>query len=156
MMEAWDVMGALRRLWAGKPIRGGMRAEEAPSDVKVLPRMFNVERDLGEMLLAEKVAKLKASPLPDEAHAVIRLGVLRDLYERVLWVDNPEWDGTDGAHPAWWRGQEDGVKGAVTRLGRHWRAMRARWPVSARNLCSLYGRTWRPFLTGRVYAVKVK
>ena len=116
MMEAWDMMGALRRLWAGKPIRVGVKAEEAPSDVKVLPRMFNVEKELGEVLLAEKVAKLKASPLPDEAHAVIRLGVLRDLYERVLWVDNPEWDGTDGAHPAWWRGQEDGVKGAVMRV----------------------------------------
>ena len=27
--------------------------------------------------------------------------------------DNPFWDCTDAAHPAWWRGQEYGVKQAI-------------------------------------------
>lgn len=27
--------------------------------------------------------------------------------------DDPELDGTDGAHPAWWRGNDDGVKSVV-------------------------------------------
>lgn len=30
--------------------------------------------------------------------------------------DDPELDGTDGAHPAWWRGQSDGVDGACARI----------------------------------------
>lgn len=30
--------------------------------------------------------------------------------------DNPEYDGTDAAHPAWWRGQERGVEGAAERI----------------------------------------
>lgn len=30
--------------------------------------------------------------------------------------DNPEFDGTDGAHPAFWRGQDDGVRGTVMRI----------------------------------------
>lgn len=29
---------------------------------------------------------------------------------------NTEWDGTDAAEPAWWRGQDDGVRGAVERI----------------------------------------
>lgn len=29
--------------------------------------------------------------------------------------DDPEADGTDYAHPAWWRGQQDGVAGAAMR-----------------------------------------
>lgn len=27
--------------------------------------------------------------------------------------DNPEWDGTDAAHPAWWRGNDAGVAATV-------------------------------------------
>lgn len=27
--------------------------------------------------------------------------------------DDPSWDGTDAAHPAWWRGNDAGVDGAV-------------------------------------------
>lgn len=27
--------------------------------------------------------------------------------------DDPQWDGTDMAHPAWWRGYDDGVQGAI-------------------------------------------
>jgi hypothetical protein len=34
-------------------------------------------------------------------------------------VDNPFWDCTDGAHPAWWRGEEWGVKSMV-RLVHEW------------------------------------
>ena len=33
--------------------------------------------------------------------------------------DNPFWDCTDGAHPAWWRGQEYGGK-AVVRIVNKW------------------------------------
>jgi len=28
-------------------------------------------------------------------------------------MDNPELDGTDGAHPAWWRGCDSGVESTV-------------------------------------------
>lgn len=28
--------------------------------------------------------------------------------------DDPCWDGTDAAQPAWWRGQDDGVRAVVT------------------------------------------
>lgn len=31
-------------------------------------------------------------------------------------VDNPFWDGTDAAHPAWWRGQERGVDGTCEQI----------------------------------------
>lgn len=30
--------------------------------------------------------------------------------------DVAEWDGTDAAHPAWWRGEEAGVRGACMRV----------------------------------------
>lgn len=30
--------------------------------------------------------------------------------------DNPFWDGTDGAHPAFWRGQEAAIKGLIRGL----------------------------------------
>ncbi len=33
--------------------------------------------------------------------------------------DNPFWDCTDGAHPAWWRGQEYGCK-AIVRIVNEW------------------------------------
>ncbi len=29
--------------------------------------------------------------------------------------DNPEFDGTDGAHPAWWRGHDAGCRGIAMR-----------------------------------------
>jgi len=32
--------------------------------------------------------------------------------------DDPELDGTDAAHPAYWRGQDDGVRGVVMRIQR--------------------------------------
>ena len=32
--------------------------------------------------------------------------------------DYPDADGTDNAHPAWWRGQEDGVIGTVIAINR--------------------------------------
>jgi len=31
-------------------------------------------------------------------------------------LDNPEWDGTDLAHPAWWRGNDAGVESMVFRI----------------------------------------
>lgn len=30
--------------------------------------------------------------------------------------DNAAWDATDAAHPAWWRGQEHGVRSACRRM----------------------------------------
>lgn len=32
-------------------------------------------------------------------------------------ADDPEMDGTDFAHPAWWRGQADGVEKVAVQLG---------------------------------------
>jgi hypothetical protein len=38
-------------------------------------------------------------------------------YEKALEEkDNPAFDGTDGAHPAWWRGQDAGAKGVIKAL----------------------------------------
>jgi len=31
-------------------------------------------------------------------------------------VDNPEFDGTDGAHPAYWRGHDQAVAGLCQRI----------------------------------------
>jgi hypothetical protein len=31
-------------------------------------------------------------------------------------TDNPEFDATDGAHPAWWRGHDDGARKARARI----------------------------------------
>jgi len=44
-------------------------------------------------------------------------GFDRDLDRTV--VDNPFWDCTDGAHPAWWRGETYGVQGMI-RLVNEW------------------------------------
>ena len=38
------------------------------------------------------------------------------MSESALILDDPEADGTDDAHPAFWRGQDDGVRGAVMRM----------------------------------------
>lgn len=37
------------------------------------------------------------------------------ILERAL-EDDSEWDGTDAAHPAFWRGQKDGVRGVIMRI----------------------------------------
>lgn len=34
------------------------------------------------------------------------------------WYDNPEWDATDAAHPAWWRGQDHGAASVVREANR--------------------------------------
>lgn len=31
-------------------------------------------------------------------------------------LDYPDLDGTDWAHPAWWRGNDDGVRGVAMRI----------------------------------------
>jgi hypothetical protein len=33
-------------------------------------------------------------------------------------TDNPFWDCTDGAHPAWWRGEEYGAKSMIRLINR--------------------------------------
>lgn len=38
--------------------------------------------------------------------------------ERLKKLDDPEWDATDAAHPAWWRGEEYGGKQAIRRIRR--------------------------------------
>lgn len=42
-----------------------------------------------------------------------RLTVPQPTRELDEWA---QWDGTDGAHPSWWRGQDDGVRGATERV----------------------------------------
>lgn len=37
--------------------------------------------------------------------------------QRATALDNPEWDATDAAHPAWWRGNDAGVAVTVQGLG---------------------------------------
>jgi hypothetical protein len=47
-----------------------------------------------------------------------------------LWPDKPEFDGTDGAHPAWWRGNRAGaveVAAALERLAREGQVLGSRF-----------------------------
>lgn len=46
-----------------------------------------------------------------------RLALMMDIFaaRRVGEADNPQWDGTDAAHPAWWRGNDRGCR-FVTQL----------------------------------------
>lgn len=45
---------------------------------------------------------------------LIMESMAHELRRRRDWEKQaPEFDGTDGADPAWWRGQDDGVKGVV-------------------------------------------
>ncbi|MFW6056852.1 MAG: hypothetical protein ACOC9B_06050 [Chloroflexota bacterium] len=37
-------------------------------------------------------------------------------YVRALKADDTQWDGTDAAHPAWWRGNDAGVQGTLDRI----------------------------------------
>ena len=39
-----------------------------------------------------------------------------DPDKNYLHADNPFWDGTDAAHPAYWRGEKRGVEGACERI----------------------------------------
>lgn len=39
-----------------------------------------------------------------------------DAYLDMLARGDPQWDGTDAAHPAWWRGNDRGVEQVVERL----------------------------------------
>jgi hypothetical protein len=50
----------------------------------------------------------------EEALAASRIADLEGRLEAAEALrDDPDLDGTDGAHPAFWRGQDDGVRGAV-------------------------------------------
>lgn len=49
------------------------------------------------------------SPYFDEPFTWGELRTLLDYY----YADSPDLDATDGAHPAWWRGEEYGVLSAV-------------------------------------------
>ena len=39
-----------------------------------------------------------------------------DMSEQKPIIDDPEWDGTDYAHPAWWRGNDAGCNATVRRM----------------------------------------
>lgn len=54
-----------------------------------------------------------------------------ELQDRADWAtaDHPGYDGTDGAHPAWWRGQAAGVDGAADAIMR----------VIERGACGSFG-----------------
>jgi len=43
---------------------------------------------------------------------------IRERDRAVRAEDNPEWDATDAAHPAWWRGDAHGVQVCVDRINR--------------------------------------
>jgi len=51
---------------------------------------------------------------PMELHEPVTAEYVRKLYQKIK--DDPELDATDFAHPAWWRGEEAGVRGVVRLL----------------------------------------
>lgn len=62
-------------------------------------------RKLAEVTIADdRPWRAPRTRAPELARAVLRL------------LDDPQWDGTDAAHPAWWRGERRGVEGACMRI----------------------------------------
>lgn len=57
----------------------------------------------------ERIAKMGPGPDADDDYGY-------DPAQTQTCPDNDFWDGTDAAHPAWWRGQERGAKGMLDRV----------------------------------------
>lgn len=71
----------------------------------------------------------------------------RELDEaRKLNKDDPEWDGTDAAHPAWWRGNDAGCEGTAMQLERHLDGPTAH--------CGDYGSETMNRVAGRILALR--
>jgi hypothetical protein len=77
---------------------------------------------LGEHTCAEarriaREERLRAQGFEDATELEAIRAMYPDVYrDKLLHMvdslrDRPEFDGTDGAHPAWWRGHDDGAKG---------------------------------------------
>jgi Arc/MetJ family transcription regulator len=49
----------------------------------------------------------------------LRAGMSRQEAQRSPEGDDAQWDGTDAAHPAWWRGHDDGSRGMAEKLWEH-------------------------------------
>lgn len=47
------------------------------------------------------------------AHALDALIAKRITECADIWANDPQWDGTDAAHPAWWRGSDRGCEAAT-------------------------------------------
>lgn len=70
------------------------------------PRLY-VFRDSGNSL--DSLDRFREATAADIAAA----GYIPLDIEAILIEDNPELDATDGAHPAWWRGHDNGAKGML-------------------------------------------
>lgn len=58
-------------------------------------------------------------PLSVFAARPMRVGVSLDrVYVEQYWRDDPEDDATDAAHPAWWRGHDNGAEGTAKLLAK--------------------------------------
>lgn len=68
-----------------------------------------------ELRKAARTAFFNALPkffAPDDPkimQAAVAIDALADRLEEAERADDPQWDATDGAHPAWWRGNDAGV-----------------------------------------------
>jgi hypothetical protein len=65
----------------------------------------------GDVCCALASVDLRTTPLPvPDALARVRAEAIKE-------ADNPDWDSTDAAHPAWWRGNDAGVEAVVKIVG---------------------------------------
>ncbi len=97
------------------------RLKDAPAHAAVSAIIGMAEqRDMYVRLYAGQLAKIEV----ESVEAVGRLAAAEAEVKRLrgdlaaerrltLSYDDPSLDGTDGAHPAWWRGSDAGVAGAV-------------------------------------------
>jgi len=86
-------------------------------------------------------------PLTRWGHDGLRMAITRRVEDR----DDPQFDGTDGAHPAWWRGQRHGFEACMREIEKviidpfrtltkggqtqpEWQALRMRVAMMALNL----------------------
>jgi len=122
LTEANDLRLRVERLVEGAA-KLTERAEEAEEEVRLAD--FRVKAaesrsdDFAARLAAAEaeVATLKTVALANQNAAIDLSGKLAAAEAevkrlRLAW-DDPEMDATDGAHPAWWRGNDAGVAGAV-------------------------------------------
>lgn len=83
------------------------------------------KRDVDADALIEEARELTGYGKSPELNCIRRLiaaleaerqPVLVSAEAHPMVADHPDLDATDGAHPAWWRGQEAGAKGLEMRL----------------------------------------
>lgn len=84
--------------WNRRSAIASQREQQWSADVASPARAYDRQRDAGA------------------THEQALHSVLADVVAARQLADDPDLDGTDGAHPAYWRGTDAGVAGAVSRI----------------------------------------